>query len=259
MISIAIANQKGGVGKTTSAVNLATAIAAIGYKVLLIDTDPQGNASTGLGVFRRDRLRSLYHLVHGQYDFSEVRQDTYIPGLHLIPSSIELSALEIELASDPRKQFRFRDVLNVPTARYDYVVIDCPPALNILAVNALCYAKNVIIPLQCEYYALEGLSQLAQTISRIQKSLNPELKLMGIALTMYDKRSTLADFVVQDVRKHFGKKVFDTIIPRNVKVSESPSHGQPVLIYDVRSPGAQAYIHLAGEIIKKYGDYEYAA
>ena len=259
MISIAIANQKGGVGKTTTAVNLATAIAALGYRVLLVDADPQGNASTGLGVFHRNRHKSLYHLVHRLYSFEDVRQDTCIPGLQLIPSSMELSALEIELSGSDRKQFYFRDVLEKAAAHYDYVIVDCPPALNILAVNALCFAENVIIPLQCEYYALEGLSQLAQTINRIQKSLNPQLKLMGIALTMYDKRSSLADFVVQDVRKHFGKHVFDTIIPRNVKVSESPSHGQPVLIYDVRSPGAQAYIYLAGEIIRKYGVLKDAA
>jgi len=253
MISIAIANQKGGVGKTTTTINIATALAAIGYRVLIIDLDPQGNASTGFGFHNRQTIIGSYHLLCGGQVFESCKRPTPIPNLDIICSSSDLAAADHELVFEDRKQYRLKDTLSHIENDYDYVLIDCPPALGLLTINALTFVKNVLIPLQCEYYALEGLSQLVQAIERIRHNLNADLDLMGIALTMYDKRSLLCDQVVADVRKHFGSKVFDAVIPRNTKVSESPSHGLPVMIYDVKSSGSLAYMDLASEIIKKHG------
>lgn len=259
MISIAIANQKGGVGKTTTTVNVATALAAIDYKVLLIDLDPQANASTGLSIFSRYELKGTYEFLHGVTAFENVVVPTVVPNLMITPGSPHLAGVEQEFAGTPQSQFLLKKALSSTFSQFDYVIIDCPPALSLLTVNALTAVDYVLIPLQCEFYALEGLSQLVKTIQKIQKNLNPRLQLMGIALTMYDKRSILSEDVVKDVRKYFGNKVFDTIIPRNIKVSESPSHGQPVLIYDVKSPGSIAYMGLASEIINKYGEKHVAA
>ena len=256
---IAVANQKGGVGKTTTTVNLATALAAIGQRVLLIDLDPQGNASTGLGVYDRANQSGVYEALLEEKSVASCVQKTQIPFLDIITASPDLAAFENDLAQVDRKQFRLRDAIEEQQDSYDYVMIDCPPALGLLTVNALVASHSVLIPLQCEFYALEGLSQLLTTIERIQHHLNPYLDMLGIALTMYDARSSLCDFVVKDVRKHFASKVFRTMIPRNVKVSEAPSHGQPVLIYDVKSPGSLAYMNLASEIIAKQGITHVAA
>lgn len=256
---IAIANQKGGVGKTTTTVNLSTALAAVGQRVLLIDLDPQGNASTGLGVYDRIEKPGIYEALLENESLETCIRNTKIPGLNLITASPDLAALEHDLSQSDRKQFHLRDILNTQQEKYDYVLIDCPPALGLLTINALVASHSVLIPLQCEFYALEGLSQLLNTIQRIQDHLNPYLDLLGIALTMYDARSTLCDFVVDDVRNHFGDKVFRTVIPRNVRVCEAPSHGQPVLIYDVKSPGSLAYMNLASEIITKQGITNVAA
>lgn len=259
VVSIAVANQKGGVGKTTTTVNIATALAAVGNNVLLVDLDPQGNASTGLGVFNRSNVKNSYDLLSQRYDLGEVVHQTIIPNLHLVPASVDLAGIDHEYSRSPEPQCLLKRALSARKSLYHYILIDCPPALNLLTINALTCVGYVLIPLQCEYYALEGLVQLTSTIKMVQKNLNPTLNLMGIALTMYDKRSSLAESVVQDVRKHFGSKVFKTIIPRNVKVSEAPSHGQPVLIYDVKSAGSLAYMELASEIIKQYGDINVAA
>ncbi len=256
---IAVANQKGGVGKTTTAVNLATALAAVEQRILLIDLDPQGNASTGLGIYDRSHQPGIYEALLEEKDISSCVQKTQIPFLNLITASPDLAAFEHDLSQVNRKQFRLRDIIDSQQQNYDYVIVDCPPALGLLTINALVASHSVLIPLQCEFYALEGLSQLLNTIERIQSHLNPYLDMLGIVFTMYDARSTLCDFVVQDVRKHFGSKVFRTMIPRNVKVSEAPSHGQPVLIYDVKSPGSLAYMNLASEIIAKQGITHVAA
>lgn len=258
-ISIAVANQKGGVGKTTTTVNVATALAAVGYKVLLIDLDPQGNASTGLGVFDRHKIRNCYDLINQKYQLDEIVYQTIIPNLHLIPASNDLAGIDHEYANKLENQYILKKQLRSTCTHYDYMLIDCPPALNLLTINALTSVEQVLIPLQCEYYALEGLVQLINTIQMVQKKLNPTLTLMGIALTMFDKRSSLAENVIKDVRKHFSNKVFNTIIPRNVKVSEAPSHGQPVLIYDVKSAGSLAYMELTSEIIKRHGEMNVAA
>lgn len=259
LVSIAVANQKGGVGKTTTTVNIATALAAVGNNVLLVDLDPQGNASTGLGVFNRSTIKNAYDLLTERYKLDDIVHPTAIPNLHLIPGSVDLAGMDHELSKTHEPQRLLKKVLYSNKIFYHYLIIDCPPALNLLTINALTCAHYVMIPLQCEYYALEGLVQLTNTIKMVQKNLNPQLDLMGIALTMFDKRSSLAESVVQDVRAHFGSKVFKTIIPRNVKVSEAPSHGQPVLIYDVKSAGSLAYMELASEIIKQYGDVNVAA
>ena len=258
-VRIAVANQKGGVGKTTTTVNIATALAAVGYPVLLVDLDPQGNASTGLGVFDRQKIRNCYDLITQRYDLKDVVYQTIIPNLHLIPASNDLAGIDQEYAGKSDCQYMLRNVFNSGPSFYEFILIDCPPALNLLTVNALCSVEHVLIPLQCEYYALEGLVQLMRSIQMVKKNLNPHLSLMGIALTMFDKRSSLSESVVQDVRQHFKEQVFQTIIPRNVKVSEAPSHGQPVLIYDVKSAGSLAYMELASEIIKKYGGINVAA
>lgn len=256
---IAVANQKGGVGKTTTSVNIATALAAVGLRTLLIDLDPQGNASTGLGIYNRVEIKGTYEVLAGIEVLSTTARHTQIPFLTVLTASADLAGFEQEFAEAPRKQFKLRDILDGQHVHYDYVIIDCPPALGLLTVNALVASHSVLIPLQCEFYALEGLSQLLKSIERVQQSLNPYLDLLGIALTMYDARSSLSEQVAQDVRKHFGRHVFKTMIPRNVKVSESPSHGQPVMIYDVKSPGSYAYMNLASEIISKQGIQNVAA
>ncbi len=254
MRTLAIANQKGGVGKTTTAINLGTALAAVGEKVLIVDLDPQGNATTGLGLDRRAISVSTYEVLIGEADLEGIVVPSGIPGLDCAPSTMDLLGAELELADFARKTFRLLDA--VARARrqgfgYTYVLIDCPPSLNLLTINALCAADAVLVPLQCEYYALEGLSQLLKTVERVRATLNPRLTIQGIVLTMYDRRNSLSDQVAEDVRAVLGEKVYRTVIPRNVRVSEAPSHGKPVLLYDNRCAGAQAYIRLASEIIQR--------
>ena len=248
---IAIANQKGGVGKTTTAINLATALAAVDKKVLLIDLDPQGNASTGLGIPRQSRGITSYQVLIGEQEVTSAVVPTRVPHLSIVPASVDLSGAEIELVAAERREYRLREALAGQSLPYDYVLIDCPPSLGLLTLNALVAAQAVLVPLQCEFYALEGLSHLIRTIERVKRHLNPALEIQGVVLTMFDKRNNLSDLVAADVRGHFGDKVYDTVIPRNVRVSEAPSHGKPVLLYDLRCPGAQAYVHLAGEVLRR--------
>lgn len=247
---LAIANQKGGVGKTTTAVNLATALCAIGKQVLLVDLDPQGNASTGLGIKRAGLRLSTYDVIFEDAAVTDTAQETKVPGLFVLPSSIHLSGAEIELVNARRREYRLEESLRVPLP-YDYVVIDCPPSLSLLTLNALVAADSVVVPLQCEFYALEGLSHLTKTIERVRKSFNPRLDIHGVVLTMFDGRNNLSNMVADDVRKFFGDKVYDTIIPRNVRLSEAPSFGLPAIVYDMRCPGARAYIKLASEVLKR--------
>jgi len=247
----AVANQKGGVGKTTTTINLATALAACEKRVLIIDIDAQGNASTGLGIDRRERTTTAYELFVGQAKASDAVVPTSIPNLSLISSSVDLSGAEIELVDMDRREFRLKDALGGLRDRFDYVLIDCPPALGLTTLNALVAADAVLVPLQCEFYALEGLSHLVHTIERVKRAFNPRLEIQGVVLTMYDKRNNLSDQVAADVRAHFGEKVYDTMIPRNVRVSEAPSFGKPVLLYDMQCRGSQAYIHLASEMLKR--------
>ena len=250
---IAVTNQKGGVGKTTTAVNLATAMAAINKSVLVIDFDPQGNASTGLGVGRAVRKVTSYHVLMDGVPLDRAIQQTAIPGLSIIPSSVHLAGAELELVEQDQREFRLRNAIQSYAPGFDYVLIDCPPSLNLLTLNALCASDAVLVPLQVEFYALEGLSHLVSTIERVRRAFNPSLEILGVVLTMFDKRNNLSEMVAADVRAHFGDKVYQTIIPRNVRVSEAPSHGKPVLLYDWRCPGSQAYIHLASEILKREG------
>ena len=251
---LSIANQKGGVGKTTTAINLGTALAAVGEKVLLIDSDPQGNASTGLGVPRAARKTTIYDVLVGDAAMLDAVVNTSVPGLDLVPSDAELSGVEIELGTHPRRSYRLKDAVAAMAASdlaggYDYVLIDCPPSLNLLTVNAMTAADAVLVPLQCEFFALEGLSQLIRTVELVRGSLNPRLEIQGVVLTMYDRRNSLSEQVARDVREHFGDKVYDAVIPRNVRVSEAPSFGKPVLIYDLKCAGSQAYLKLAREVV----------
>jgi chromosome partitioning protein len=248
---LAVANQKGGVGKTTTAINLGTALSAVGERVLLLDSDPQGNASTGLGVPRAMRKKTLYDVLMDGAPVVDTVVKTALPGLDLLPADPDLSGVEVELGQTPRRSYRLRDALAPirATRAYDYVLIDCPPALSLLTVNAMTAADAVLVPLQCEFFALEGLTQLIRTIELVRGSLNPALEIQGVVLTMFDRRNTLSAQVASDVREHFGPKVYETVIPRNVRVSEAPSHGKPALIYDLKCAGSQAYIKLAREVV----------
>jgi len=253
MIVIAIANQKGGVGKTTTAINVGTALAAVGQRVLLIDLDPQGNASTGLGIRRAEREHSTYELLIGQSTLSQATIHTKVPGLDIVPATVDLSGAEIELIEFEARTHRLNDAIEreAAGARWDVVLIDCPPSLGLLTVNAMVAAHALLVPLQCEFFALEGLGQLLNTVERIRSRFNPGLSILGVVLTMYDRRNRLTDQVSDDVRAVLGRVVFDTVIPRNVRLSEAPSHGVPALIYDHKCAGSEAYIALAREVIER--------
>lgn len=258
MITIAVANQKGGVGKTTTAINIATALAATGWKTLLIDLDPQGNCSTGIGISAGERERSSYDLLIDQASVGECLMPTRIPGLDIVPATVDLSGAEVELVSVEDRTHRLRKVLNGDTG-HDICLIDCPPSLGLLTLNALTAADTILVPLQCEFFALEGLSQLLQTVERVQERFNPDLGILGIVLTMYDRRNRLTDQVADDVRSCLRDLVFESVIPRNVRLSEAPSHGLPALIYDHACPGSQAYMKLARELIGRLPERRQAA
>lgn len=254
---LALANQKGGVGKTTTAINLGTALAAIGERVLIVDLDPQGNASTGLGIDRRNRNCSTYDVLVGEAKLREAIIPTAVPRLHIAASTMDLSGLELELGTTHGRAFRLRDAiaeLNIgieAESAYTYVLIDCPPSLNLITVNAMAASHAILVPLQCEFFALEGLSQLLQTVEQVRSTLNPGLTIHGIVLTMFDSRNNLSNQVVADVRQFMGSKVYDTMIPRNVRISEAPSYGKPVLVYDLKCVGSEAYLKLATEVIQR--------
>ena len=252
---LAVSNQKGGVGKTTTAINLGTALAAIGQKVLIVDMDPQGNASTGLGVPRETRRITIYDVIVDGRSVHDAAVRTAVPGLDIIPADADMSGVEIELSQADRRSYRLRDALAIQAGEgqtgYDYVLIDCPPSLNLLTLNAMAAADGVLVPLQCEFFALEGLTQLMKTIEMVRQSLNPTLEIQGLVLTMFDRRNALSGQVAADVRAHFGEKVYEAVIPRNVRVSEAPSFGKPVLIYDLKCSGSQAYLRLAREVVAR--------
>jgi len=251
---ITVANQKGGVGKTTTAINLATALAAIGERVLLIDLDPQGNASTGLGIDRRERSVSSYDVLTGHSSIEQAAMQTAVPGLSIVPSTLDLLGIEMEIANAPDRVLKLRNALRAhaqQSGAFTYVLIDCPPSLNLLTLNSMAAADSVLVPLQCEFFALEGLSQLLATVDQMRGSVNPALSIQGIVLTMYDGRNNLANQVVEDVRAHMGEKVYETVIPRNVRVSEAPSYGKPAILYDLKCSGSQAYLQLASEVIRR--------
>ncbi|MCK9540557.1 MAG: AAA family ATPase [Novosphingobium sp.] len=258
MIKVAIANQKGGVGKTTTAINIATAMAATGWKVLLIDLDPQGNASTGIGIMAGERLRSSYDVLVDQAPVRECIQPTRIPGLDIIPATVDLSGAEVELVQVDNRTDRLRDALG-RDGGHDICFIDCPPSLGLLTLNALVAADTLLVPLQCEFFALEGLSQLLQTVERVQQRFNADLGIVGVALTMFDRRNRLTDQVADDVRSCLGNLVFESTIPRNVRLSEAPSHGLPALIYDHSCAGSRAYMALARELIGRLPERRKAA
>lgn len=251
MIKVAIANQKGGVGKTTTAINLATGLAAMGWRVLLIDLDPQGNASTGLGIGPQARERSSYEVLIGTETVEAAVLPTRVPRLDLLPATQDLSGAEVELVDLDRRTHRLSDALDAAPQRWDICLIDCPPSLGLLTVNALIAARHLLVPLQCEFFALEGLSQLLQTVERIRTRFNPELSILGVALTMFDRRNRLSAQVAEDVRACLGSAVFETVVPRNVRLSEAPSHGLPALVYDLRCSGSAAYVGLARELMAR--------
>ena len=253
---LALANQKGGVGKTTTAINLGTALAAIGERVLIIDLDPQGNASTGLGIDRRNRECSTYDVLVGEAQLRDSILQTAVPRLHIAPSTMDLSGIELEISTARDRAYRLRNAiaaLNNGSAEndYTYVLVDCPPSLNLLTVNAMAASNAILVPLQCEFFALEGLSQLIKTVEQVKETLNPNLSIHGIVLTKFDSRNNLSNQVVADVREFMGRKVYDTVIPRNVRISEAPSYGKPVLVYDLKCVGSEAYLRLATEIIQR--------